>query len=157
MFDNFTEGKKEAKKGRLTLAKAKVFIEMIKDKDTLFDMSTNDPDRKRQLDIEWGVKMGEMGKIYLKDQRDPRLMSCDHEVDPVFYRAWMRSQRLKEREGGYTTRRDEQFLGKNIDDISDWMREQGEIPSSTSPESSPTNTPVKVTSKGIETQIMEKG
>ena len=54
LFDNFTEGKKEAKKGRLMLVKAKTFIEMIKDKDTLFDMSTNDPDRKRQLDIEWG-------------------------------------------------------------------------------------------------------
>ena len=84
-------------------------------------------------------------------------MSCDHGVDPVFYRAWMRSQRLKEKEVGYTTMREEQFLGKNIDKIGDWMREQGEIPSSTSPESSPTNTPVKVASKGLETPIMEKG
>ena len=77
-------------------------------------MSTNDPDRKRQLDLEWGVKMGEMGKIYLEDQRGPRLMSCDHGVDPVFYRAWMRSQRLKEREGGTQQGETSNFLGRTL-------------------------------------------
>ena len=86
LFDNFTEGKKEAKKGRLTLTKAKIYVEMIKNKDTLFDMATDDPERKKLLDLEWGVKMGPMENAYLEDQRGPRLMSCDHGVDPVFYR-----------------------------------------------------------------------
>ena len=86
LFDDFTEGKKQAKKGRLTLTRAKAYVEMIKNKDNLFDMSTDDPDRKKLLDIEWGVKMGQMENAYLEDQRGPRLMSCDHGVDPVFYR-----------------------------------------------------------------------
>ena len=54
----------------------------------------------------------------------------------------MRSQRLKEKEVEYLAKRDEQFLGKNIDQITDWMKEQGEIPSD-SPVSSVV-TPAKV-------------
>ena len=54
----------------------------------------------------------------------------------------MRSQRLKEKEVDYLAKRDEQFLGKNIDQITDWMKEQGEIPSD-SPVSSVV-TPAKV-------------
>ena len=173
LYDDFTDGKKEAKKGRLTLTKAKAYVEMIKNKDTLFDMSTDDPERRKLLDTEWGVTMGQMEKAYLEDQRGPRLMSCDHGVDPVFYRyqeiiillkwvlnpnvlrAWMRSQRQKEREVDYMARREEQFRGKNIDQISDWMKEQGEIPSD-SPVSSVV-TPAKEASEGIETPRIEAG
>ena len=67
----------------------------------------------------------------------------------------MRSQREKEREVEYMARREEQFLGKNIDQISDWMKEQGEIPSD-SPVSSVV-TPVKAASKGSETPRVEAG
>ena len=66
--------------------KAKAYVEMIKDKNKLFDMSTEDPARKKLLEGEWGVKMGKMEIVYLEDQRGPRLMSCDHGIDPVFYR-----------------------------------------------------------------------
>ena len=86
LYDNFMDGKKDAKKGRMNLAKAKAYVEMIRDKNKLFDMSTEDEERKRLLEGEWGVKMGDMERVYLEDQRGPRLMTCDHGIDPVFYR-----------------------------------------------------------------------
>ena len=86
LYDNFTEGKKDAKKGRMNQAKAKAYVEMIKEKNKLFDMFTEDPARKKLLEGEWGVKMGKMEIVYLEDQGGPRLMSCDHGIDPVFYR-----------------------------------------------------------------------
>ena len=86
LYDNFTEGKRNAKRGRMNHDKAKAYVEMIKDKNKLFDMSTEDPARKKLLEGEGGVKMGKMEIVYLEDQRGPRLMSCDHGIDPVFYR-----------------------------------------------------------------------
>ena len=44
LYDNFTDGEKEAKKGRMNLAKA--HVERIKDKNKLFDTSTEDVERK---------------------------------------------------------------------------------------------------------------
>ena len=77
-----------------------------------------------------------MEKIYLGDQRGPRLLSCDHGIDPVYYRAWMRSQRQKEKSQEYKSRMGEGFRGKTLDQIGDWLRTDGEIPSSSSPETS---------------------
>ena len=68
-------------------------------------------------------------------------MVCDSGVDPTFYRAFMKQQRLREKDEVYRTRREEGFLGKNIDQIGDWLRTEGEIFSSTSPESP--SSPVK--------------
>ena len=77
MWTNFQEGKRLAKAGRLTLTKAKAYTDMIKNKDTLFDVSTDVVARKELLKLEWGVVMGEREKTYLEDQRGPRLLSCD--------------------------------------------------------------------------------
>ena len=79
--------------------------------------------------------MGVKEKMYLDDQRGPRLMACDSGVDPTFYRAFMSQQRQKEREQEYRERRDEEFRGKSIEQIEEYLRSQGEIPT-TSPESS---------------------
>ena len=84
MWTNFQEGKRLAKAGRLTLTKAKAYTDMIKNKDTLFDVSTDVVARKELLKLEWGVVMGEREKTYLEDQRGPRLLSCVHGVDLVF-------------------------------------------------------------------------
>lgn len=105
MWTTFQEGKRLAKAGRLTLTKAKDYVQLTKDKDILFDVSTSDIEKGKILAVEWGVKMGEREKIYLEDQRGARLMSCDNGIDPVFYRAWMKSQRAKERDPDYTTNR----------------------------------------------------
>ena len=61
-------------------------------------------------------------------------MSCDSGVDPVFYRAFMKHQRLMERDQEYRARREEQFRELDIDEIEEYLRSTGEIPSSTSPE-----------------------
>ena len=97
--------------------------------------------RRKVLEEEWGVKMGERERIYLEDQRGPRLLSCDHGVDPTFYRAFMYQQRLRERDQEYKERREEEFRGRSIEQISELLRSQGEFPSD-SPAS--VDTPVKV-------------
>jgi hypothetical protein len=43
------------------------------------------------------VKRGVREKIYLVDQQGPKLISCNHGVDPTFYRAFTKQQRLRER------------------------------------------------------------
>ena len=68
-------------------------------------------------------------------------MSCDHEVDPTFYRVFMNQQRLRERDQEYKERREEEFRGRSIEQISELLRSQGEFPSD-SPAS--VDTPVKV-------------
>ena len=80
MWPNFQEGKRLAKAGRLTLTKAKVYIELIKQKDKLFDMHSEDPGRRKALEEEWGVKMGERERLYLEDQRGPSTFPAQYPV-----------------------------------------------------------------------------
>ena len=85
-------------------------------------------------------------------------MSCDNGIDPVFYRAWMKSQRAKERDPDYTTNRQMEFQGKSIDQIGDYLRAEGEIPSpTTSPESSVAITPAKAVPSVDDTPQIETG
>ena len=62
MWTTFQEGKRLAKAGRLTLTKAKDYVQLTKDKDILFDVSTSDIKKGKILAVEWGVKMGEREK-----------------------------------------------------------------------------------------------
>ena len=164
MWTKFQEGKRLAKAGRHTLAKAKAYVELIRTKDQLFDASSDNIERHKVLEEEWGVKMGEREKMYLEDQRGPRLMSCDHGVNPIYYRAFMKQQRLRERDLEYTTRREEEFRGRNMEEISEFLRSQGEF-SSRSPESvvtpakpvaSTTDTPRRTLEEGGESEVSRK-
>ena len=49
MWTTYQEGKKVAKAGRLTLTKAKAYVELTTDKDLLFDVSTDDIERANIL------------------------------------------------------------------------------------------------------------
>ena len=69
----------------------------------------------------------------------------------------MKHQRLMERDQEYRARREEQFREKDIDEIEEYLRLTGEIPSSTSPESEATpakqppsndNTPLSLEEEG---------
>ena len=71
LWSDFRDGKRKAKAGRMTHTTAKVY--MIKKKYMLFDVSTDDVERKKHLEKKWGVKMGVRNKIYLEDQQGPRL------------------------------------------------------------------------------------
>ena len=115
----------------------------------LFDVSTDDVERKKHLEKKWGVKMGVRDKIYLEDQQGPRLMCCDSGVDPTWFRAFFTHHRLKELDQECRARREEEFAGKDIDQIGDWLRAEGEI-SSGSPESAAA-TPVKTVPSGENT------
>ena len=48
-WTNFQEGKRLAKAGRLNLTKAKAYVEMIKNKNTLFDVATDVTERQMLL------------------------------------------------------------------------------------------------------------
>ena len=86
LFNIYTEGKKRAKAGVATHTKAKQYEQLLKDKDTLFDVTTEDQTRKNKLDLEWGVRMGQREKLYLEDQRGPRELECDSGTDPAWFR-----------------------------------------------------------------------
>ena len=151
VWSNFKEGKKMARKGRTNLTKAKAYIELIKKKDQLFDVYSEDIERRKTLEVEWGVKMGERERLYLEDQRGPRLMSCDHGVDPTFYRAFMKQQRERERMSEYREKREEEFRGRTIEQITDLLRSQGEILSATP---SSVDTPFKVPGCSSDTPVV---
>ncbi len=61
-------------------------------------------------------------------------MLCSKGVDPVWYHSTMRAQRLRERQEEYRRERDQQFLYKTLNNITDILIEAGEIPSSSSDE-----------------------
>ena len=51
-------------------------------------------------------------------------------VDPVWFRARMKDQRLREMsDADYLTRREEQNRGKTFEEIEQMMRDDGEMPS----------------------------
>ena len=70
-------------------------------------------------------------------------------MDPTWFRAFFTHHRLKELDQECRARREEEFAGKDIDQIGDWLRAEGEI-SSGSPESAAA-TPVKTVPSGENT------
>ena len=153
LYKIYSEGKVYAKAGRMNLSIAQQYVELIKTKDQLFDVSTDDPERKKHLELSWGVKMGVREKLYLEDQKGARQMACDSGVDPTFFRAFMTQQRLKERDEEYRARREEALVGKNMEQVEEWLRSEGDIPSA-SPES--VATPVKSAAPATETPQVNK-
>ena len=62
MWNNFYEGRKLVKIGRTNLTKAKAYIELIKKKNQLFDVYSEDMGRRKVLEEEWGGEDGEEGE-----------------------------------------------------------------------------------------------
>ena len=71
LYSIYKEGGRLARAGRLTFKKAKEYEELIKNRHSLFDVATESSERKKQLEEEWGVKMGLREKIYLRTRGDP--------------------------------------------------------------------------------------
>ena len=106
-------------------------------------MATDDAARRKQCELEWGVKMGEMELIYLEDQRTNRLYHTQSKVDPVWYRAAMRAKRIQERiEKDFQSNMEERNFGKTFEQVEHLLLEEGALPSS--PEGSLAGTPRKV-------------
>ena len=128
-----TEGKKRA--GEKGKEGQKVVIEYKKLFDTknmLFDVYAVKPDRQKALEEEWGVQMSEREYQYYEDQKTVRKMFCAKGVDPVWYQTIMKAQRVKELEEKYRRERDQQFQYKSITNITEILKQSGEITDSSS-------------------------
>ena len=130
VMDIYRVGKKRlVEGGRDNDQVVKEYKELVQKKDKLFEVATSCPKQKEDCELKWGVKMGEKEKIYLEDQRGARKMECDMGVDPVWFRARMKDQRLREKgDADYAAKRDEQNRGKSFEEIEQMMRDDGEIP-----------------------------
>ena len=47
-------------------------------KDTSFDVSATDENRKKAYKIQWGLSMGPREIAYLEDQKSDRKMKCEN-------------------------------------------------------------------------------
>ena len=99
-------------------------------KKKLFDIFQTDPKGRANIQGEWGVNMSDSEYMYYEDQKGERNMFWPKGVDPVWYEATMRAQRLRERQAEYRKSRDLQFAYKSITEITKSLRDAGEIVSS---------------------------
>lgn len=131
LWSVFFEGRKRLnEKGKENCQAVKKYKELVDNKEKLFDVYATDQERRKKLEIEWGVKMSDQEIIYYEDQAGERRMFCSKAVDPVWYHATMRAQRLRERHEEYRRQRDQLFAYKSVDDITEILRESGDIQSS---------------------------
>ena len=129
LWKKFNEGRKRyGQKGKEMSKAVMDYQDLFQKKNELFDVYAEDPVRQQKLQEEWGVSMSEMEFTYYEDQKTERKMSCSKGVDPVWYHSMMRTQRLKERQEEYKRKRDEQFEYKSFEEITAFLLEAGEIP-----------------------------
>ena len=105
----------------------KKFMELVKVKNNLFDIYQEDKEKRKLVEIEWGVTMSDNEFIYYEDQRTDRKMECSKGVDPVWYHAMMRRERMKERTAEYREQRLIQFEYKSLDKITELLDDRGEV------------------------------
>ena len=147
--------KRMGEKNRAVVGK---FKEQMEKKDELLQALLDPEKEGNKLKImncekEWGVKMSENEYRYLQDQRTERNMECDNGVDPIWYRAVMKRQRMRERQDQeYIRKREENFRGKTLQQIEDFLESTGEIPLSSSPNTS-TDTPKKTPLPPVEEEV----
>ena len=128
-------------------------VEQLKEqllrKDKIFEVFLDpekeaDKEKIRRCQDEWGVKMTDVEIRYLEDQRSERKMECNDGVDPVWFRAIMRRQRMRElQDQEYLRQREEAFAGKSLSEIDSYLESTGELPLPSSPNTS-VDTPQKV-------------
>ena len=127
LWKEYREGVKRMNAGRDTSTATQKYKDICRDKDKLFDVFANEKERKDQCELEWGVKMSPAEKAYYEDQKEERKQFCDRAVDPVWYTATMKKQRLKER--SEVSRREMQSLMeyKSMEEIDQMLLEDGDI------------------------------
>ena len=131
LFSVFKEGRKRIQeKGKEDSPAVKKYRKLVDEKEKLFDVFQTDPKGRARIQAEWGVNMSDCEYKYYEDQKGERKMFCSKGVDPVWYEATMRAQRLRERQAEYRASRDLQFAYKSITEITKSLRDAGEIVSS---------------------------
>lgn len=128
MWDIFREGRKRYQEGKTKGKAIDQYTKLNHEIDQLFDIYTENRERRKTLEErEWKVSMTEREVQYYEDQKSSRLQECDHGVDPVWYAAMMRKQRMRERSEEYRRKQAEQFLGKDLETIEGILQEDGTL------------------------------
>ena len=131
----FKEGKRRIREER-TAGTAIAGYKCLREKaNALYDIAANSPERIQQCAEEFGVKMSSREYEYLEDQRTARKMECDKGVDPIWYAAMLRKQRIRERSEQYKRQMEEKFLFVDIDKVGDLLNEQGAVSDADEPNS----------------------
>ena len=112
----FKAGQKRFNAGRMTGKEMDEYKELVEKADKLFDVGTTTSDQEDQCKKNWGVTMSEAEHRYYLDQKCERRMECDKQVDPVWYWAMMRKERMKSRQVEWRQQRQEQFRNKDIEE-----------------------------------------
>ena len=127
LWREIKEGLKRLKAGRDTSSAALRYKEIVVEKDSLFDIFAKDKERREHCELFWGVQMSPAEKAYYKDQKGERKQHCDRAVDPVWYTAMMKRQRLKERSEEAKREMHEKMAYKSLEEIDKILQEGGEI------------------------------
>ena len=128
----FKEGRKRFNAGMKTGKAIDNYKELVDNADKLFDVGITTSDQKDQCKKSWGVAMSEAEDRYYEDQKTQRRMECDKQVDPVWYWAMMKKERMKSRQEEWRQQRQEQFKYKDIEEITDMLCAGGEIEAASS-------------------------
>ena len=123
----YKEGVKRLRDGRESSVAVQKYKDMVQQKKTLFDIFPGDIGRMQKCEIEWGVKMSPADKVYYEDQKTERKQYCDRAVDPVWYAAVMRKQRLKERSSEAKKNMQSMMKYKSLEEIEGFLEENGDI------------------------------
>ena len=125
----FIDGKRRYARGEKSYSEAAVkkYVDLIDMKSKLFDVYQDDAEKRKLVEADWGVTMSTNEYVYYEDQKSERKMECSKGVDPVWYHAMMRKQRLMERLEEYRLQRDTQFEYVSLDKITELLDENGRI------------------------------
>ena len=154
-WEIFREGRKRFQAGRMTGKGIDAYKELVTNMNSLYDIGYETARGKKSETLklscvarckeEWGVTMSDKEYEYYEDQKSGRLLECDRSVDPVWYHATMRQERLKRRQEEYREHQREQFAFKDMVEIEKILAE--EMGALSSPEISP-ETPAKQATRG---------
>ena len=151
MWEVFREGRRRFREGRKTGSAIDAYKALVEKKDSLYDIGyqTAKTEALKQACVarckeEWGVTMSHKEDEYYEDQKSERRLECDHGVDPVWYVAMMRQERLKRRQEDYRKQQEEQFTFKDLATIEKILTDEMGTLSST--DTSP-DTPAKLATR----------
>ena len=137
MWQTFREGRRRYGEGRVDGKAMEKYKELVNNVNKLFDIGATTAKQRQNCLDDWGVSMSEHEERYYADQKSDRKMECDKSVDPVWYWATMRKERMKAREEEHRRQRQEQFQFKNLDQITEILVEECGGVSSSSTDVSP--------------------
>ena len=127
LYQQVKEGWKRVRAGRENSPPALKYKDIVDTRYLLFDIFPQDMKRREHCEVDWGVKMSPAEKLYYEDQKLERKQECDRAVDPVWYTAMMKKQRLRERGVQAKEEIAKRMSFKSLKEIEEVLTESGEI------------------------------